>query len=297
MKEVVFFNRYTNAVEEEKIIGELWIRLAYSTALGKLATALLFKRKLFSVLFGKFASSQASRRKIEPFIERYNLKSDSFERKISEFTSFNDFFIRKLKPSARPISPKSDIITAPVDGRHLAYVNMKNLSPFFVKGEQLSIEDLIVDKATAKKFTNGSVLISRLAPIDYHRFHFPIACVPNKTFLINGEYSSIHPVAMKGMVDTFLRNKKMSTLLHTKNCGNILMVEIGAMCVGSIQQTFVPKKTTLKGEEKGYFEFGGSTVILIFENGRVQFSDDILENTASGIETYVLMGDEVATII
>ncbi|MDR2603380.1 MAG: archaetidylserine decarboxylase [Puniceicoccales bacterium] len=297
MKEVVFFNRYTNAVEEEKIVGELWIRLAYSTAIGRLATALLFKRKLFSVLFGKFASSLASRKKIKPFVKKYNLKSDSFEKKVNEFTSFNDFFIRKLKPSARPISPKSNTITAPTDGRHLAYVNMKNLSPFFIKGEQLSVEDLIIDKATAKKFTNGSVLISRLSPIDYHRFHFPIACVPNKTFLIRGEYSPIHPMAMNGMIDTFLRNKKTSTLLHTENCGNILMVEIGAMCVGSIRQTFVPKKPVLKGDEKGYFEFGGSTVILIFENGRVQFSDDILENTASGVETYVLMGDEVATII
>ncbi|MDR2776576.1 MAG: archaetidylserine decarboxylase [Puniceicoccales bacterium] len=297
MKEVVFFNRYTNAVEEEKIVGEPWVRWAYSTAVGKLATTLLFKRKLFSILFGKFASSSVSRREIEPFIERYNLKGDSFEKKVSDFTSFNDFFIRKLKPSARPISPKPDTITAPVDGRHLAYVNMKNLSPFFIKGEQLSVEDLIIDEVTAKKFTDGSVLISRLAPIDYHRFHFPIACVPNKTFLIRGEYSSIHPMAMNGTLDAFLKNKKMSTLLHTENCGDVLMVEIGAMCVGSIRQTFVPKKPTLKGEEKGYFEFGGSTVILIFENGRVQFSDDILENTASGVETYVLMGDEVATII
>jgi phosphatidylserine decarboxylase len=217
-------------------------------------------------------------------VKKYNLKSDSFEKKVSEFTSFNDFFIRKLKPSAGPISPKSNTIPAPTDGRHLAYVNMQNFSPFFRKGEQLSVEDLIIDKATATKFTNGSVLISRLSPIDDHRFHFPIACVPNKTFRIRGEYP-------------FRRNKTTSTLLCTRNCRNILMVEIGAICVGSIQQTFVPKKPVLKGDEKGYFEFGGSMVILIFENGRVQLSDDILENTASGVETDVLMGNEVATII
>ncbi|MDR2779099.1 MAG: archaetidylserine decarboxylase [Puniceicoccales bacterium] len=297
MKEIVFFNRYTNAVEEEKIVGEWWLRLAYSMAVGKLVTALLFKRKIFSVVVGKFASNPASRKKIKPFVEKYGLKSDSFEKKIREFTSFNDFFIRKLKPSARPISPKTSTITSPVDGKHLAYVNMKKLSPFFVKGEQLSVEDLIIDKAIAKKFANGSVLISRLSPIDYHRFHFPVACTPEKTFLIKGEYSSVHPMAMGGVVDTFLKNKKTSTLLHTENCGDIMMIEIGAMCIGSIQQTFAPKKPALKGSEKGYFEFGGSTVILIFENGRIQFSDDILENTASGMETYVLMGDEIATIL
>jgi phosphatidylserine decarboxylase len=102
---------------------------------------------------------------------------------------------------------------------------------------------------------------------------------------------------MKGDVSVFLQNKRMSTILHSKACGDILMIEIGSTGVGTIQQTFTPEKEVLKGDEKGYFEFGGSTVILIFENGRVRFSEDLLENTSNGLETYVLMGDEVASII
>jgi phosphatidylserine decarboxylase len=102
-------------------------------------------------------------------------------------------------------------------------------------------------------------------------------------------------MAMEGRIRIFLKNKRMSTLLHTEICGDILMVEIGAMGVGTIRQTFSPKNLALKGQEKGYFEIGGSTVILIFERNRVRFSEDVLENTARGMETYVLMGDEIAT--
>jgi phosphatidylserine decarboxylase len=174
---------------------------------------------------------------------------------------------------------------------------MNDLSPLFIKGEDFSIENLILNREIAKKFSGGKILISRLCPIDYHRFHFPVDGIPEKTFLINGEYASVNPIAMAGKIDTFLKNKRMTTLLHTDICGDILMVEIGATGIGTIKQTFAPEKSALKGSEKGYFEYGGSTVISIFESGRVKFSDDILENTAQGVETYVLMGDEIATIL
>jgi phosphatidylserine decarboxylase len=225
------------------------------------------------------------------------LKRDSFEKKVSDFTSFNDFFSRKLNPFSRPIASSSDSVSAPTDGRHLAYGDMDRISPFFIKGEQIRLGELVADNGCAKKFSQGSILISRLCPIDYHRFHFPVSCIPDKTFLMKGNYNSIHPFAMKGRIGTFLSNKKMFTVLHTKACGDILMIEIGAMGVGSINQTFIPNKPTLKGAEKGFFALGGSTVILIFERGRIKFSEDILESTSRGIETYVLMGDEIGTIL
>ncbi|MDR3144402.1 MAG: phosphatidylserine decarboxylase [Puniceicoccales bacterium] len=297
MRQLLFFNRYTGAAEEEEIWGRTWLRFSYGTAVGRMAVAPLIRRKIFSFLLGKFASSGNSRGMIAPFVEKYGLKKDSFEKKLDEFTSFNDFFTRKLNPFARPIAPNADSVSSPVDGRHLAYDDMRDLAPFFVKGECISPMDLALSGEIAKKFENGSLLISRLCPTDYHRFHFPVACVPEKTFLINGEYASIHPIAMGGRIGTFLRNKRMTTLLHAESCGDILMVEIGATGVGTIKQTFSPEKPSLKCEEKGYFEFGGSTVILMFEKGRVKFSDDIVENTGRGMETYILMGDEVATIL
>jgi phosphatidylserine decarboxylase len=295
VRQTLFYNRYTKAVESEDIPLGILMSLACKTTIGKLTTAALLKRKIFALILGAWASRSRSRARIDPFIEKFRLKRDSFEKKSEEFVSFNDFFYRKLKPSARPIAPQLNVIVSPADGRHLAYNDMENFSPFFIKGESISVEELIVDKHVAHKFTNGSILISRLCPTDYHRFHFPVSCVPAKTFLIKGQYKSVHPTAMAGRMETFLKNKRMSTVLHTETCGDILMVEIGAMGIGTIRQTFSPGKSALKGDEKGYFEIGGSTVILIFENGRIKFSEDILEKTSGGIETYILMGDEIAT--
>jgi phosphatidylserine decarboxylase len=296
MSRTLVFNRYTKLVEKEEVFGEKWLNFSHSSLIGRLTVAALIERKISAMIFGKWASSPSSVAKIEPFVKKFGLRADSFEKKLRDFTSFNDFFFRKLKPSARPISPNLTAISAPADGRHLAYEDMHNLCPFFVKGESIAVEDLTIDQGMAKKFGGGSVLVSRLSPLDYHRFHFPVTCKPDKTFLMNGSYASVHPIAMRGKVDAYLRNKRMSTILRSNCCGDILMVEIGAALVGSICQTFKPNAQTLKGMEKGYFAFGGSTVILIFEQGRIKFSDDLLENSANGVETYVLMGDEVATI-
>ncbi|MDR0679488.1 MAG: archaetidylserine decarboxylase [Puniceicoccales bacterium] len=297
MQDITIFNRYTNKLEHEAIFGKKFLIFAYCNALGRLTISSLIKRKIFSILYGKYADSQISARQIKPFIEKFGIKTDSLEKKVEDFTSFNDFFCRKLKPSARPISPDPTAVAAPADGRMLAFKSIANTTPFFVKGEQISVADLTKDYKLASKFRNCSMLISRLCPTDYHYFHFPVDCIPQRTYLINGEYSSIHPFAMKGKFATFLQNKRMSTVLQTKLCGQILMIEIGATCVGSIQQTFTPFQEALKGAEKGYFQFGGSTVILLFERDRIKFSEDLLANTQDGIETYVMMGDKIAIIV
>ena len=297
MREITIFNRYTKQLERELVFGERFLRFAYNTIIGQLGVFAIFKRKIFSVIYGMYAKRKSSVSKIIPFIQKYNLREDSFEKRVSDFSSFNDFFTRKLKPSARPISPRPNNIVAPSDGRILAYQSIEDTAPFFVKGEKLSIDRLTKNFSFVQSFKNASLLIVRLAPIDCHRFCFPIDCEPQMTYLINGSYFSVNPIAMHGSFRNFLENKRMSTLLRTKNCGNILMVEIGACCVGSIKQTFSPFSPVLKGQEKGYFEFGGSTVLLLFEQGRVRFDDDLLGNTLNGVETYTFMGDSVATIL
>jgi phosphatidylserine decarboxylase len=296
MQDITIFNRYTNQVETEAIFGQRFLNFAYCNILGQLAIPALIRRKFFSVLYGIYAKSRLSMRLIWPFVLKFGIKIDSIDGKVEDFSNFNDFFCRKLKPSARPIAPSPDAVAAPVDGRMLAYQSTDKATPFFVKGEKLSITELTKNTKLANMFEGGSMLIARLCPTDYHRFHFPLDCVPDRTFLLNGEYSSIHPLAMKGRFATFVQNKRMSTLLKTKFCGSVLMVEIGATCVGSIKQTFIPFQEVTKGDEKGYFEFGGSTVILLFEKNRINFSDDLLKNTQDGIETYILMGDAIANI-
>lgn len=296
MRDITIFNRYTKQLEPEPIFGKHFLKFAYGTIVGQLGVFALFKRKIFSVLYGAYARRHASVSKIKPFIARYGLKEDSFRKKVKDFSSFNDFFTRKLKPSSRPISPRPNTVVAPSDGRILAYDSITDTTPFFVKGERLSVEKLTKNSTLAKSFNRCSLLIVRLAPIDCHRFCFPIDCTPQMTYLINGSYLSVNPFAMKGRFRTYLENKRMSTLLRTKNCGNILMIEIGATCVGSIKQIFSPFTNVLKGQEKGYFEFGGSTILLLFERGRIKFDHDLLENTLNGIETYTLMGDSIGNV-
>jgi phosphatidylserine decarboxylase len=294
MQGLTIFNRYTNQLESEPVCARKLMKFVYGNAFGRLTVAGLVKRKLVSILCGNYAKSQMSVRQIKTFIENFRIRADSFEKKIDDFTSFNDFFCRKLKSGSRPICPFPNSLAAPVDGRMLAYQSIDCIAPFFIKGEKLSVGELTRDNSLAEKFRDCSVLIARLCPADYHRFHFPFDCVPQKTYLINGSYASVHPFAMGGRVSVFLQNKRMSTVLQTALCGDILMIEIGATCVGSIRQTFAPFRSAMKGEEKGYFEFGGSTVILLFEKNKIEFSEDLLRNTRDGIETYVLMGDTIA---
>ena len=297
MDSILYFNRYTNAVEEEPVIKKSFLKFLYTNPIGQLSLWMVIKRKWFSKWIGMFAQKPISVRKIKPFVWRYGIKSASFEKKISEFVSFNDFFTRKLKPSARPITPKPDAVASPVDGRHLAYQRLNDLGPVFIKGEKFDIKGLILNNKIAQKFLNGSVLISRLSPLDYHRFHFPLDGIPEKTFRINGYLESVSPLALRGRLRIFLENFRMSTILHTEKAGDVLIIEIGATNVGSISQTFSPGKAVLKGQEKGYFNIGGSTVLTFFEPGRIRFSQDILDHTAEGKETYILMGDEVGTVI
>ena len=290
-----FFNRYNQQIETESVCGEKFLKFLYSTRLGSLAVDALIKRKFLSVLYGKYASSSFSKSAIVPFIKKYNIKESSFAEKTESFDNFNAFFTRKLKQNTRPIALGSDAIIAPADGKYLAFENISKLDTFFVKGERLNLSKLTFNSDLSHMFASGSMLIARLAPTDYHRFHFPLDCVPQNTHLINGMYFSVNPLALKRSIQIFLENKRMTTLLTKSIIGNCLMVEVGATLIGSIHQTFRPNIAVGKGTEKGYFAFGGSTVILLFERNKVKFSEDILKNTANGLETYVLMGDLIGT--
>ena len=135
--------------------------------------------------------------------------------------------------------------------------------------------------------------IVRLCPSDYHRFHFPCDCVPGQTRLINGWLYSVNPLAIKNNLDIFTQNKRTLCELETNRFGKILYLEIGATNVGSIQQTYEPFEKQPKGAEKGYFEFGGSSLILLFAKGMIQFDQDLLDATEAGLEMRCLMGQQM----
>ena len=278
-------------METEQVYGEAFLQWAYGNPLGKLALHALVKRPAFSHWYGKRMNQPESKNRVQPFITDYELDTSEFAEDPDSYSTFNEFFFRKLKPEARPIADTP--VVFPADGRHLGFSNIDDIEGFFVKGQKFDLDALLADPDLSQRYRGGSLVLSRLCPVDYHRFHFPVSGTPGKTRLINGPLFSVSPIALGKNLTYLWENKRTVTEIKTDTMGTVLMLEIGATCVGSIQQTYQTDTPVQKGEEKGYFAFGGSSTITVFESGQVKLSADLLKNSAQQIETYARIGDEM----
>ncbi len=292
-----YYHRYKQTVETEQIYGERWLRFAYENPVGRGFVWLLARRKLFSAYYGWRMNRAYSAQLVIPFIVKYDLDVDEFARSAFEFKTFNEFFWRGLKPAARPIAPGDRVAVLPADGRHLAFPNVDTAEGFYVKGAKFTLAELLGDAELAERFAGGSMLISRLCPVDYHRFHFPVAGVPGEPRLINGWLYSVSPVALRRNIRYLVENKRVVTLIKAPGFGTVAMIEVGATNVGTIKQTHVPDRAVAKGEEKGVFKFGGSCVITLFERRRIRFDADLVKQSAQQVETYARMGDRLGEAI
>ena len=298
-----FINRSTGQEETEKVLGERWLRWVYETAPGRLALHAVVKRSLLSHYFGWRMNWTYSAQKILPFIVDYNLDADEFAKSPLLYRTFNEFFFRALKPEARPIAAGDDVAVLPADGRHLAFQNFDTAEGFYVKGEKFRMstllgEDMLPDgsRELLNRYRGGSMLISRLCPVDYHRFHFPAAGKAGPYHMLNGYLYSVSPIALRQNTRFLIQNKRVLTTLNTERFGQVLIVEVGATMVGSIRQSYVPGRQVAKGEEKGYFKFGGSCVITLFEPGRIQLDQDLVDNSSRQLETYAKMGERLGAV-
>ncbi len=291
MEEIRFFDRYTRQERVEKIYGDGALRWTYGTPLGKLALATVVKRSLFSRLYGWRMDRPKSRELIEPFIRDYELDPTEFALRPDQFRNFNEFFARALVPEARPIDADDDSVVFPADGRHLCVPDLSSCEGLFVKGQMFDLTSLLEDDELTDRFAGGSLLLSRLCPVDYHRFHFPLAGRPGAARLINGPLYSVNPIALCQNIHILATNKRSLTELQTERFGSVLLMEVGATCVGSIRQTYQPEAGVAKGDEKGFFRFGGSSTITMFQPGVIRFADDLVEQSSRRRELYARMGD------
>lgn len=287
--------RNDEAYELEVIEGEKALKFLYETPLGKMSMGLLVKRKLISGVYGWLQDRPRSKHKIEGFVKKHNISLEEAEK--TSFDSFNDFFTRKLKKDARPISKNSNAFVSPADGRVFAYENINIDALVQLKGMMYSLRDLIEDDALAQKYTGGTCLVIRLSPVDYHRFHYPddgtILCEKK----IDGHFFSVNPIALSKVIRLYVQNKREWMLLKTKNFKEVLMMEVGATCVGTIIQNNQVGDEIKKGDEKGYFKFGGSTLILFLEKNTLALDEDLIKNTLEGYETKVNMGEQIGVQI
>jgi phosphatidylserine decarboxylase len=286
-----YFDRARGEMKTELIYGERWLRLAYGNPAGRFAVWLLFRRAFFSWWYGWKMNKRASSLRVLPFIRDYDVDVDDFAKSAFDYKTFNDFFHRALKPEARPIAAGDTIAVFPADGRHLVFPDADAADGFYVKGRKFSVQELVGGAETGA--AGCAMVISRLCPSDYHRFHFPVGGVPSEARLVEGWLYSVNPIALRRNIRYLVENKRMITALESPVFGRVLVIEVGATNVGSIRQSFIPGKPVKKGDEKGFFAFGGSCVITLFPRGSIRFDPDLVGQSSGCVETYARMGERM----
>lgn len=290
---IVIWNRAAQREETEQIYGERFIRLLYGSLGGRRASEVFLTRPSFSKVYGAFQSLPTSRRKIAPFIRDYAIPMNEYEEK--DWKSFNDFFIRRFKPGMRAFAAEQKHMPACAEGRYFGYEKTDLGQAFPVKGTNLSPTLLLGGAEKAMPFIGGPAFIARLCPVDYHRYHYPDSGKTLEQYSLHGKLHSVNPIALAADPEIFVTNERQVAILETKNFGKLAYIEVGAMCVGKIVQSHPVDRPFERGDEKGYFLFGGSTVVLLGEPGRWKPDAEILEKTKAGIETYVKLGEKVAS--
>lgn len=270
-------NERQNAVLK-KLYGTVWGRL-----LLKILTA-----PAVSEIVGAFMDSPLSKPFVSPFIRSHNIDTSQYI--MTGVRSYNDFFTRKIKPQSRQIDMEKSHLISPCDSKLTVYRVDKD-SLFRIKNSLYSVADLLNSKKLAERYSGGLCLIFRLEVDDYHRYCYIDSGTKTENWFIAGELHTVNPIALKHY-NIYKRNCREYTMLRTENFGDVIQAEVGAMMVGRIVNHH-GKASFRRGEEKGMFMFGGSTVVLLIERGRAVIDADIVRNSASGIETVVKYGEKI----
>lgn len=263
-----------------------FLKLLYSHVLGRCVLKLL-TLPFITYIGGVYMNSSFSKRKIPSFIKKNHICMDDYVEE--DYKSYNDFFTRKIKQGKRTIVYDKDLLIAPADSK-LTYYHIDENIHLKIKDTLYSLEDLLQNKDLARKYIGGECLIFRLTVDDYHRYCFIDDGTKEKDCYIPGIFHTVNPIA-NDYYPIYKQNSRSYSLLHTHNFGDVIMMEVGAMMVGKIVNH--PLKSFSRGDEKGYFEFGGSTIVLLFEKDRVDVDEDIIKNSRVHDETRVLMGEKI----
>jgi len=293
-------------------MGDGALRFAYETLAGRTLWSVLFGSKLISALMGRRYDSPSSRKAIKELAAIPGCRAEEAEKPITAYESFNEFFTRHLKPKARPVG---EGFVSPADGRLRLYLNADADRPFPLKGATKSLRTVFAPNADTSQSVfdfdkTYDIAVIRLAPVDYHRFHFPCdSSVIGEVKVIPGKYHSVNPIALVRYPDVYADNERQIVECDSQY-GRYWSVDVGAFGVGTIVQTFRDavisdygevlaeegRTSFKKGEERGYFKFGGSTVILVMKAGAVKWDEDLVRNSAAGFETRILCNERIGII-
>lgn len=288
-------DRITGQINEERmsVYVRLGIRLLYKGLKSRDMEKKRIRKLLRSLSFkqGRKYDDPASASQIPGFINFHQLDMSEVLLQTSDFKSFNEFFYRKLKPDARPCSAadRPEIVVSPADCRSVVFNQITEAQRIWVKGREFSVERLLGNAypEDAKRYVGGAMGIFRLAPQDYHRFHIPVDGTMLEPKLIDGEYYTVNPMAIRSALDVYGENVRVVVPIDSPKHGRVMVICVGAMMVGSTVITRKTGEQVKRAEELGYFKFGGSTLLLLFEPGKMMFDDDLVDNSNGALETLV----------
>lgn len=268
---------------QDKLIGRL-----YGSAFGRILLKPLTAPCL-SRLAGRFLSSRLSCVFIKPFIRNNHIDMALFEP--VTYRSYNDFFSRKIRPEVRPVDMDKAYFISPCDSKLTALPITPDCF-FTLKHTPYTVASLLRDEQLAAEYAGGMALIFRLTVDDYHRYGYPADGRKEANVRIPGVLHTVNPIA-NDHFPIYKENSREYCVLHTDDFGDLVMMEVGALLVGRIVNNHPDACEVQRGKEKGYFQFGGSTVVVLVKEGMVQLDEDILANSAQGIETVVKYGERI----
>lgn len=283
------YHRERQSYVDEMQYGEKQLTFLYHTVLGRILLKGI-AHPLFSKLNAWYNDSERSRKKIMPFVERYQIPLGDFEQQ--QYSSFNDFFTRKHWAGKRPIPSNSKQLIAPADAKLLAVDITRDLK-IPVKNSVYTVAGLLKDKILAEEYEQGICLIYRLTVDDCHRYCFVESGDITLKEKIDGKLHTVSSISRDYPV--FVENRREYCAIDTKNMDKVVQMEVGAMLVGRIENC--PVSQAVRGAEKGYFSYGGSTIIVLIKAGQVRIDDDIMNNSRDFVETKVKYGEPVGEIL
>ena len=283
---MIYYSRQRNSKENIITESSKSLNFFYCTFIGRLLLKIV-TTKFVSNLIGLYMNSKMSRRKIKKFVNKNNI--NTFEYEYKNYKSYNDFFTRKVIPYKRPINSRSDVFISPCDGKLTVYNIHKDLT-LKIKDSYYSIDSLVEDNII-DDYIDGLALVFRLSTDNYHRYCYIDNGTKGINRYIKGVFHTVQPISLNHY-NFYKTNSREYTLLNTKNFGKIVDIDIGALGVGRIHNNH-EEYTFKKGEEKGYFEFGGSTIVLLVRKNILTVDKDILENSKENIETIVKYGERI----
>ncbi|XP_061948837.1 phosphatidylserine decarboxylase proenzyme 3-like isoform X1 [Populus nigra] len=296
---ILVFDRKTKRLVEELIDKKivLSMRAIYQSKIGLRLMDKGAKEILLSISEkqGREMNTTESARDIPAFVDFFKDQINLAEVKypLEHFKTFNEFFVRELKPGTRPIASmeRDDVAICAADCRLMAFKSVEDGQRFWIKGRKFSVQGLLGKETYSSAFADGTLVIFRLAPQDYHRFHSPVSGTIEKFVKIPGCLYTVNPIAVNSKYcNVFTENKREVSIISTAHFGKVAFVAIGATMVGSITFSKKAGDHVKKGDEYGYFSFGGSTVICVFEKDAIEIDEDLLANSARSLETLVSVG-------